>query len=470
MRITEFLSPFYPDEQEPIRFRSFAPKSYPKWKQPGARPYGDLWPLEFTVTRATLASSANLQRQVKECNKRRGMYFVVNAGISDSKRLPIGVYARTGNQKKNIHTQYVEDEDITRVNAFFCEDDGRSIDEQLRRIEGCPLLPSMMLITLRSVHPYWLSEPGVSLDDWMRVQCGLIAYFGCDDSIKNPSRVMRLPVLNHVSYEVTTGQLAYKQVEVCKFEPSLRFSVSQMLAAFPSPEEQNAPMRDYDEGRGDYPTWDDLGNELRKRMAAHPTAHVQSDKIVLQGICHNGKGNSALFYNTITGKYHCDNDGCRKEDILRAFGLPERPTGKPEFKSRVSIVPAHARAIRITDKPWTDDPAVVEFALRFKQAQVVADDEEKALPVDSWVDAAIERPYGLCSDCGDCAPLFGSWCFQCTELRKFLNDGPNALTCGCIGANRWRFRDGGFKWYCGNCERDRAPLDAVWSFQNGGKL
>src|SRR2546421_7339681 len=112
MKITEFLSPYYPDEHEPIRFRGFAPKGYPKWRQPGARPYGDLWPVEFTVTRAALAASANLQQQVRECNQYRGTYFVVNAGISEAKRLPVGVYAKAGSKTKNTPTQYIEDADI----------------------------------------------------------------------------------------------------------------------------------------------------------------------------------------------------------------------------------------------------------------------------------------------------------------------------------------------------------------------
>jgi hypothetical protein len=458
MRITELLSPFYPDEHEPIRFRGFAPKGYPKGKQPGARPYGDLWPLEFTVTRAALASSANLQQQVRECNKHRGMYFVVNAGISDAKQLPVGVYARGRDQKKNIPTQYIEDEDITRVNAFFAEGDGRSIDEQIARIEQCPLLPSMMLITLRSVHAYWLSEPGVSLEEWLRIQCGLIAYFGGDDSIKNPSRLMRLPFLNHVSYEVTTGKMSYKRVEVYKFEPTRRFTVEQMLAAFPTPETQFASTPVHDTDRGDYTTWEALGNELRRRMAAHPTAHRQGDKIVLQGICHYGKGNSALFYNTITGKYHCDNEGCTKEDILRAFGLPERPTGEHwKFKGRTT--PQTARAMQFTDKQWADNPALVDFIARMK-APAVQSQTANAATASTNIEssgppiACLDR----CGDCGEFGQVFGSWCERCKSLRGFLND---PLICGHSTVRRWRYRDGGFKWHCGTCES--APGDAIWS-------
>jgi hypothetical protein len=55
------------------------------------------------------------------------------------------------------------------------------------------------------------------------------------------------------------------------------------------------------------------------------------------------------------------------------------------------------------------------------------------------------------------------------ELRFFLNDGPNALTCACLpDTRRWRHaatkdRPPGFKWHCANCF---PPADAslvVWS-------
>jgi hypothetical protein len=67
---------------------------------------------------------------------------------------------------------------------------------------------------------------------------------------------------------------------------------------------------------------------------------------------------------------------------------------------------------------------------------------------------------GHCRDCGewdDC--LKNSLCPRCGELRKFLSN-PNP--CGCRGGNRWRYRDGGFAWHCGNCELHKAPDNAVW--------
>jgi hypothetical protein len=333
IRLFEFLAPFYPDEQEPLRVRTFAPKEYPRGRSnPAPRPFGDIFSREYTVTRAMLRDDGEPRERIKGENHLSGIYFIVNAGISEAKRLPFGVCARKSKEgEKPEWTQYVTDEDVTRFNAFFVESDDKGIDEQLAVLERCPLRPCILVITRKSVHAYWLCAPGVTLEEWADIQLRLIAYFGSDDSIKNPSRVMRLPNLNHVKYDVETQTMDYKLIEVTRFEPERRFSAGEMRAAFPAPEVKQAV--DWQAPASDpcqYPDWAALGNELRRRIAAHPTAHVQGDKVVLQGVCHNGKGNSALFFNITTGRYHCDNPGCKKEDVLRAFGLPERPTGKLE--------------------------------------------------------------------------------------------------------------------------------------------
>lgn len=483
--ITEFLSAFYPDEHEPLRFRSFAPKKYPKWNQEGAKPFGIINSAEFTVTRAALATDKGLQSQVVECNKRRGMYFVVNAGIAEAKRLPIGQRAKRANEKTGTPTEYVEDQDITRFNAFFGEDDKRSIQEQLARIECCPLSPSIMIVTLKSVHCYWLCGEAVTVAEWREIQGRLIAYFGGDESIKNPSRVMRLPKLNHVSYDPDTQQLSYKIVEFYRFEPAQRFMLEAMRAAFPAVPEK--PKADYKPTAdpGEYPTWRVLGDELRRRMAAHPTAHRQGNKVVLQGICHDGKGNSALFFNMDTLKYHCD-AGCKKEDLLRAFGLPERPANwQVEYVNSRRMTPQTAKAVQITDKKWSDDPALVAFAERLKaQNAAVAAESPSVAQGDEGAaqsQSANESPASCrrrfhhigpmvrvdhCGDCGEFGRLYGWLCAACSGLRGFLND---PLRCGHSDARRWRHPartvDGervppGFKWHCKECKP--APDDAVW--------
>jgi len=470
VRLFEFLAPFYPDEQEPLRVRTFAPKAYPKGKShPAPKPFGDIFSSEYTVTRAALRNDRELHERFKSENQLSGMYFIVNAGISEARHLPLGVCARKSKEdEKPEWTQYVKDEDITRFNAFFMESDDKSIDEQLAIVERCSVPPSILVITRKSAHAYWLCASRITNEEWVDIQLRLIAYFGSDGSIKNPSRVMRLPNLNHVKYDAETQAMEYKLIEVTRFDTGQRFTVEQMRMAFPSVEVNRAsgwqaPISD----PGEYPDWATLGNELRRRMAAHPTAHVQGDKVVLKGICHNGKGNSALFFNITTGKYHCDK-GCKKEAVLRAFRLPELPTGKPGLKHTQGVSPV----LRINPESWGGNSEIDDF---FARCPTVASgvaidnceiDASVGVGAGTVEDAPVDHLTGACADCGTNTELYGKWCFECSELRKFLNAGLNALTCDCTGANRWRFKKGGFKWYCGNCEHDRALIDAVWSFQN----
>lgn len=467
MRLTEFLSLFYADDHEPIRLRAFKPKLYPNaWDSGAQKPFGELWARELTVTRAALSSEKALQECILKLNAYRGLYFIVNAGIAATKRRPVGVYVSAGSKNKGIPTEFIEDSDIERYNAFFCEDDQRSIDEQIQRFAACPIPPFVLVVTLKSVHGYWLCAEGVTREQWERVQCGLIAYFGSDKSIKNPSRPMRLPFFDHLSYDETARSMSRKPVKWLRGGLMELYSAEQMLVAFPAPEAQAAPMPDYGAGNGEYPTWEALGIELRRRMAAHPTAHQQGDKIVLQGICHEGKGNSALFFNVITGKYHCDNDGCTKEDILRAFGLPERPTGEGgTFKRR--ITPQMAQAVKITDKQWTDSPALVDFIARMKSPAVQSLTlDAEAASMESGASGQPIARIDPCGDCGEFGQLYGRLCVACDELRGFLRD---PLRCGHSGARRWRHPartvDGelvppGFKWHCEACKP--APGDAVW--------
>src|SRR5689334_7480337 len=94
VKLTEFLSVFYPDEDEPIRVRGFAPSGYPKLRDSESpMPFGPIYPIEYTVTRRALTTDQNLRNQILRDNEHHGMYFMVNAGIPESKRLDVGVYA-----------------------------------------------------------------------------------------------------------------------------------------------------------------------------------------------------------------------------------------------------------------------------------------------------------------------------------------------------------------------------------------
>ncbi len=81
--------------------------------------------------------------------------------------------------------------------------------------------------------------------------------------------------------------------------------------------------------QGQFANWDALRAELGRRIVAHETTRKNGGgKYDCRGICHEGKGNTGLFYDPATNQAHC-NKGCEQAAILRAFGLPE----KPKFQS-----------------------------------------------------------------------------------------------------------------------------------------
>lgn len=77
--------------------------------------------------------------------------------------------------------------------------------------------------------------------------------------------------------------------------------------------------------QGQFASWDALRAELGRRIAAHETAQKNSSgKYDCRGICHNGKGNTGLFYDPAVNQAYC-NKRCEQAAILRAFGLPDKP-------------------------------------------------------------------------------------------------------------------------------------------------
>jgi hypothetical protein len=288
----DFLHAFFPHPDESIRFRAFAPKGHDE----------KVSPRSFAGTRNQLMSSPALQEKLIQANEERGLYFVVNSG-GDS------------------------DAEIDRYNSFFAENDDLSISEQHALLDICPLVPSIRVETLKSVHAYWLIEGDSTEEQWRDVQERLIEYFHSDNSIKNPSRVMRLPYFNHVSYDTEKGTYSFKPVSLVKFEKGLRYTVGQMREAFPATFEVDTSDDSANTSAPDLTTWDALNAEARRCIRRlKPTPKFTGDGIWLhaKGVCHNGIGNKALYLNLETGAYGCKK-GCDGDVIRRALGLPEKP-------------------------------------------------------------------------------------------------------------------------------------------------
>ena len=138
----------------------------------------------------------------------RGVYFVVNYGGH-------------------------EDVDITRVNAQFVECDDNTLKEQEAALEAFPLPPSLVVRTRKSLHCYWLMRDA-KIEAFRRIQKALIEQFDGDPACVNESRVFRLPGFYHCKFEPV-------MVECVKFNPELRYTQEQLLAALPAVEDDPAP-------------------------------------------------------------------------------------------------------------------------------------------------------------------------------------------------------------------------------------
>jgi len=196
--LDSFFAAFGYAEDSPIRIRALAPKDRKE----------ALPPVPRRLTRKQIAADADVQRDLLKLNETHGLYFVVNEG-SD------------------------KDKDIARFTAWFAEDDERTITEQHARLDAAPLRPSVRVKTKKSVHAYWLIDGDCTAGEWENTQHRLISNLDGDGSIDNPSRVMRLPFFDHLSFDAETGETSLTPVELQYFEPTKRYTLEEMRAAFP---------------------------------------------------------------------------------------------------------------------------------------------------------------------------------------------------------------------------------------------
>lgn len=139
------------------------------------------------------------------------------------------------------------DKDITACRALFCEWDDRPIEWQIEAWKklGLPE-PSLIVLTGgKSAHCYWRFESLISVKPWRDLQTRLLEYADADRSLKNSSRVMRLPGAWHLGPDGTAnGQTTiihiseqrYTEGDFDKILPSLETVQQQDIARrFPAP-------------------------------------------------------------------------------------------------------------------------------------------------------------------------------------------------------------------------------------------
>lgn len=87
---------------------------------------------------------------------------------------------------------------VTRVNAWACEVDNLSKEDQLKLISVAPLAPSLVIESHKSFHMYRFAKDG-TIESWTKVCRWLRNFFGWDPAIASDiSRVLRVPWYNHM--------------------------------------------------------------------------------------------------------------------------------------------------------------------------------------------------------------------------------------------------------------------------------
>lgn len=117
------------------------------------------------------------------------------------------------------------DADVKVARAQFIDMDDFSIEEQLLRISMFPLEPSVIIMTSRSLHCYWLLVKG-DIRRFRSIQKRLVQNFKSDAAIINESRVMRLYGFLHQKQDPV-------MVRLIKFDPQLRYTQDQLEEVLP---------------------------------------------------------------------------------------------------------------------------------------------------------------------------------------------------------------------------------------------
>jgi len=124
-----------------------------------------------------------------------------------------------------------KDAEITSCRALFCEWDDRPADWQLTAWQGLGLPEPTMQVSTggKSIHNYWILTDPITPSHWRAVQTRLLDHADADRSLKNPSRVMRLPGTYHAGADGALGAQCHI-VGGCE----QRYAIADLEAVLPS--------------------------------------------------------------------------------------------------------------------------------------------------------------------------------------------------------------------------------------------
>jgi hypothetical protein len=127
---------------------------------------------------------------------------------------------------------------LTRINYWFCECDEGTKEEQLRRLQLAPLLPSVVVESKRGFHAYWAALDATP-ERWKEiVRWGLVPALKGDPRATDPLRLLRCP--GYLHQKDPDDPFMVRKV----WETALSYTEEQMLAAFPSQEPETKPRQE----------------------------------------------------------------------------------------------------------------------------------------------------------------------------------------------------------------------------------
>lgn len=123
-----------------------------------------------------------------------------------------------------------KDQEITACRALFCEWDDRPLEWQIQAWQELGLPEPTMQVSTggKSIHNYWVLREPLPPERWRDLQRRLLEHADADPSLKNPSRVMRLPGCWYMQPNNQPGEL----VQIVH-ESGQSYSAAELEACLP---------------------------------------------------------------------------------------------------------------------------------------------------------------------------------------------------------------------------------------------
>lgn len=274
-----------------------------------------------------------------------------------------------------------KDKLVKHARAQYADFDDYSFLEQIEKLNGFELEPSIIIKSKKSLHPYWLLRDG-DIRYFREIQERLIQYFGSDVRIKNESRVMRLYGFEHHKTDTPT------LVKLLKFNPELKYTQRQFHELLPRL--TRSPKKNVDRT---VPTQSDRGGKV---LIQHGKRHgylIERLGYYVQTIGDTSDDEMIFALLWSDFQQNCENDDHLDYDHIRShyFNEIEKTRAKFAEDNKDPGFFKYARKAWMHEHPGEEfDPNVVGWSA-IEAAGHRAKEEGKIFDDNSRVDAGWKK-------------------------------------------------------------------------------